>query len=155
LVKASRRSRPATNQHRTGNDAGRIPWHILPLIALIGVSCWTSPVAAASLTVQDLLVHGERYHQQPVSLTGTASGLKILAGPRDLPFYTFSLRDTLESADEVTVIMRGKPEVAEGDEVFVHGIFIKARKAGRSTVTNRIEATIVEPLRDQRNPFVG
>jgi hypothetical protein len=127
----------------------------LPVLALIVVSFWTISVAAASLTVRDLLAHGERYHQQAVSLTGTASGLKTLTGPRNLPFYTFSLRDTGGSPDEVTVIMRGKPEVAEGNEVFVHGIFIKARKAGRSTVTNRIEATIVEQLRDQPSPFVG
>jgi hypothetical protein len=118
---------------------------------------WYLPALAlgATLTVKDLLLQGDRYHQQAVSVIGPASSFKILTGPRNLPFYTFSLRDTLESADEVTVIMQGKPEVAEGAEVFVHGIFIKARKAGRSTVTNRIEATIVEPLRDQRNPFVG
>lgn len=112
-------------------------------------------VAASSLTVKDLVAHGERYHQQAVSLTGTASDLKTLTGPRNLPFYSFTLRDTGGSPDEVTVIMRGKPDIAEGNEVFVHGIFIKARKAGRSTVTNRIEATIVELLPDQPSSFVG
>jgi hypothetical protein len=117
--------------------------------------CWTSPVSAASVTVKDLLAHGERYDQQPVSVTGPASAFKILTGPRNLPFYTFTLRDNFESVDAVTVIMRGKPEVAEGDEVFVHGIFIKSRKAGRSTLTNRIEATIVEKLHDQRQPLTG
>ena len=117
--------------------------------------CWTSPVSAASVTVKDLLAHGERYDQQPVSVIGPANAFKILTGPRNLPFYTFTLRDNFESGDEVTVIMRGKPEVANGDRVYVYGVFFKSRKAGRTTITNRIEATIVEQLHDQRQPLIG
>jgi hypothetical protein len=37
----------------------------------------------------------------------------------------------------------------------VHGVFIKSRKAGRTTVTNRIEATVVRQLHDTKEPFVG
>ena len=130
-------------------------WQSLLFLALMVMTCWTSPVSAESVTVRDLLAHGERYDQQPVSVIGPASAFKVLTGPRNLPFYTFTLRDDLKSGDEVTVIMRGRPEMAEGDEVFVHGIFIKSRKAGRSTLTNRIEATIVDRLPDQPQPFVG
>ena len=153
MVTASRRL--ATRQHRTEKKSGLLPCRRLSLLALIVVSCLASIVAAASLTVKDLLAHGERYHQQAVSLTGAASGIKSLTGPRNLPFYTFTLRDSVGSADEVTVIMQGKPEVTNDDYVYVYGIFIKSRKAGRTTISNRIEATIVEPLYDQRLPLIG
>ena len=117
--------------------------------------CWAFPAASASLTVKDLLEHRDKYHQQTVSVTGKIGSLKVLAGPRNLPFYTFTLRDKLDSAEDVTVIMQGKPEVANGDHVYVYGVFIKSRKAGRTTITNRIEATMVEQLYDQNQPLIG
>ena len=117
--------------------------------------CWNSIAAPAAVTVRDLLTYGERYHQQPVSITGTASGLKILDGPRNLSFYTFSLDRNLDTTEEVTVIMQGKPEIANGDSVYVHGVFWKSRKAGRTTITNRIEASIVEKVHDQNQPVIG
>ena len=117
--------------------------------------CWAFPVASASLTVKDLLEHRAQYHQQTVSVTGKIGSLKILAGPRNLPFYTFTLRDKVDSTEDVTVIMQGKPEVANGDHVYVSGVFIASRKAGRTTITNRIEATLVEQLYDQRQPLIG
>jgi hypothetical protein len=115
--------------------------------------CWPSPVSGASVTVKDLLAHGERYDQQAVSVIGPASAFKILTGPRNRPFYTFTLRDSLETPETVTVIMQGKPELANGDRVYVYGVFFKSRKAGRTTITNRIEATIVERLDDE--PLIG
>lgn len=151
MVTASRRS--ATNQHRTGNDAGRVCWRSLPFLALMVTVCWPSPVSGASVTVKDLLAHGERYDQQAVSVIGPASAFKILTGPRNRPFYTFTLRDSLETPETVTVIMQGKPELANGDRVYVYGVFFKSRKAGRTTITNRIEATIVERLDDE--PLIG
>ena len=107
----------------------------------------------AILTIQDLRDNGDKYHQRSVSVIGEVAELKTLSGPRDRPFYTFTLRDPNESQRALTVIMQGKPEVSNGDHVFVHGMFLKARKAGRTTITNRIEATIVEQLRDP--PFIG
>ena len=117
--------------------------------------CWAFPASSASLTVKDLLEHRDQYHQQTVSVTGKIGSLKILAGPRNLPFYMFTLRDTMDSTEDVTVIMQGKPEAANGDHVYVYGVFVKFRKAGRTTITNRIEATIVEQLYDQRQPLIG
>jgi hypothetical protein len=107
----------------------------------------------ATLTVKDLILQGDRYHQQAVSVIGPASAFKILTGPRNRPFYTFTLRDSLETPETVTVIMQGKPELANGDRVYVYGVFFKSRKAGRTTITNRIEATIVERLDDE--PLIG
>jgi hypothetical protein len=117
--------------------------------------CWNATGATAALTVSELLEHGERYHQQAVSITGKASGLKILTGPRNLPFYTFSLGDDTAHNDDLTVIMQGKPAIANGDHVYVYGLFFKSRKAGRTTITNRIEATIVVQLHDQHQPLIG
>ena len=117
--------------------------------------CWAFPASSASLTVKDLLEHRNQYHQQTVSVTGKIGSLKILAGPRNLPFYTFTLRDHVDSTEDVTVIMQGKPEAANGDHVYVYGVFIASRKAGRTTITNRIEATLVEQLYDQRQPLIG
>jgi hypothetical protein len=128
-----------------------IRWQAL---AIFLAGLFVAQVSAGSLTIKDLLEHGERYHQQAVSVSGRAAQLKILTGPRNLPFYTFTLSES-EGAAAVTVIMQGKPEVANGDQVFVHGLFIKSRKAGRSTIFNRIEATIVERLQDQQEPLIG
>lgn len=154
MVTAPRRLLLDSNQLRIGNDTGRVPWKTLSILVL-GLLSWAIPAASASLTVKDLVEHGEQYHQRTVAVTGKASNLKVLTGPRNLPFYTFTLRDKLESAEDVTVIMQGKPEVMNDDHVYVYGVFIKFRKAGRTTITNRIEATIVEQLHDQRQPLIG
>jgi hypothetical protein len=109
--------------------------------------------AYASVPIKELIEHGEHYHQQGLSVTGYASGVTILTGPRNRLFYSFTLRDSLETPGIVTVIMQGKPELANGDRVYVYGVFFKSRKAGRTTITNRIEATIVERLPDE--PLIG
>jgi hypothetical protein len=114
-----------------------------------------TPVSSAgvpSLTVTDLLEHGDQYHQQPVSVVGEVAGLTTQVGPRKRLFYTFALKDGHGS---VSVIMQGKPELSNGDAVLVHGVFIKSRKAGRTTITNRIEATMVRQLHDTHEPFIG
>ena len=116
------------------------------------VSALSTPAAGTSLSVTELLEHGEQYHQQPVSVVGEAADVATQTGPRNRPFYTFVLKDRRE---RVTVIMQGKPELSNGDAVLVHGIFIKSRKAGRTTITNRIEATVVRQLHDTKEPFVG
>jgi hypothetical protein len=134
---------------------GGIRRQILVILATGILLCWNPTGATAALTVRDLLEHGERYHQQAVSITGKASGIKILDGPGNLLFYTFTLGDHTATNDDLTVIMQGKPEVANGDHVYVYGVFFKSRKAGRTTITNRIEATIVEQLHDQRQPLIG
>lgn len=117
---------------------------------LVGVL--SSPAAGVSLSVTELLEHGEQYHQQPVSVVGEAADVATQIGPRNRPFYTFVLKDRQGS---VTVIMQGKPELSNGDAVMVHGVFIKSRKAGRATIANRIEATVVRQLHDTKEPFVG
>jgi hypothetical protein len=114
-----------------------------------------TPVSSAggpSLTVTELLEHGDQYHQQAVSVVGEVAGITTQVGPRKRLFYTFTLRDGHGS---VSVIMQGKPELSNGDAVLVHGVFIKSRKAGRTTITNRIEATMVRQLHDTHEPFIG
>lgn len=106
----------------------------------------------ASLSIKELLEHGDQYHQQPVSVVGEATDIAAQVGPRNRPFYTFVLKDGQGS---ITVVMQGKPELSNGDAVMVHGVFIKSRKAGHTTITNRIEATVVRPLHDSKEPFLG
>lgn len=123
------------------------------LILAGGLACLlAAPAAGASLSITELLEHGEQYHQQPVSVVGEAADVATQIGPRNRPFYTFVLKDRQGS---VTVIMRGKPELSNGDAVMVHGVFIKSRKAGRTTITNRIEATVVRQLHDTKEPLIG
>ncbi len=117
---------------------------------LLVVSAWSA--SGASLTVKDLLDQADQYHQQVVTVSGEASELSTRIGPRNLPFYTFVLKRGTQS---VTVVMQGKPELSNGDHVLVHGTFIKSRKAGRTTITNRIEATMVQQLHNVRDPLVG
>ena len=122
--------------------------------ALAATLCATTagPAGAEALTVTALLDRSDQYHQQPVSVVGQVADVATKIGPRNLPFYIFTLKDATGS---VSVIMQGKPELANGDHVFVHGIFFKSRKAGRTTITNRIEATVVRQLHDAQQPFVG
>ena len=117
---------------------------------LLVVSAWSAN--GALLTLKDLLDQADQYHQQVVSVTGEASELSTRIGPRNLPFYSFVLKRGTKS---VTVVMQGKPELSNGDHVLVHGIFFKSRKAGRTTITNRIEATLVQQLHNVRDPLVG
>ncbi len=123
---------------------------LLLVWGILSVPAW--PVAAASLTLKDLLDRSDQYHQQIVSVIGEAAELKTLTGPRNLPFYTFVLKD---GDGSVTVVMQGKPELSNGDHVFVHGVFFKTRKAGRTTIANRIEATVVRQIHDTRQPLIG
>ena len=125
-------------------------WFLLLTGGLLGDPAW--PADFASLTLKDLLNMSDQYHQQTVSVIGEAAEIKTLNGPRNLPFYTFVLRD---GDGSVTVVMQGKPELSNGDHVFVHGVFIKSRKAGRTTILNRIEATVVRQLHDTHEPFIG
>ena len=124
------------------------------ILLLLGAALITSggPADAAPLALKDLLRKSDQYHQQTVSVIGEATELKTLNGPRNLPFYTFVLKD---GDGRVTVVMQGKPELSNGDHVFVHGLFIKARKAGRTTILNRIEATVVQQIHDTRQPLIG
>jgi hypothetical protein len=117
---------------------------------LLGLSA--APANGAPLSVTELLEHGDLHHQQSVSVVGEASDIATQVGPRNRLFYTFVLKDRHGS---VTVIMQGKPELSDGDAVMVYGVFIKSRKAGRTTITNRIEATVVRQLHDTKEPFVG
>lgn len=117
---------------------------------LLVVSAWSAN--GASLTLKDLLDQADQHHQQVVTVTGEASDLSTRIGPRNLPFYTFVLK---RGTQNVTVVMQGKPELSNGDHVLVHGTFFKSRKAGRTTITNRIEATMVQQLHNVRDPLVG
>ncbi len=117
---------------------------------LCATAAW--PASAGPLTVTALLDRSDQYHQQPVSVVGQVADVATKIGPRNLPFYTFILKDAKGS---VSVIMHGKPEISNGDHAFVHGVFLKSRKAGRTTITNRIEATVVRQLHDAQQPFVG
>jgi hypothetical protein len=125
------------------------------LLVVLGILLCAAPgMAADSITVKNLLAHADRYHQQTVSVMGKADDLATTQGPRNLPFYTFTLRDDA-GKDTVTVIMQGKPELSNGDQVLVYGVFIKLRKAGRSIITNRIEAIIIKQLHDHHEPLIG
>lgn len=113
---------------------------------------WGWQADAASQSIKSLLSQSDLFHQQTVSVVGEAAEIKPATGPRNLPFFTFLLKDKDGS---VTVVMQGKPEFLEGDQVLVRGIFFKIRRAGRTTVSNRIEATEVQKLHDAREPLIG
>jgi hypothetical protein len=127
-----------------------------PVLLALGVLLCCAPgIASKSVSVKDLIAHADQYHQQTVSVVGKADELTTTRGPRNLPFYTFMLRDHDAANESVTVIMQGKPELSNGDQVLVYGVFIKTRKAGRSTITNRIEAIIIKQLHNHHEPLIG
>jgi hypothetical protein len=138
--------------------AGRPRWisrQVFIFLVAVLLCVGYQPPAYASVKIKELLDRGDNYHQQALSVMGHATGITILAGPRNLPFYTFNLDDGEDTPETLTVIMQGKPEFTNGDRVYVYGVFFKSRKAGRTTITNRIEATIVERLHDGGEPLVA
>jgi cytochrome c-type biogenesis protein CcmE len=123
------------------------------LVSLITLSAWATPGKSGSLMeIADLLAHPEQYDHQDVVVTGKVTNVQLATNRQGQPAYGFLLQD---HAGTLKVISLGQPEVREGDQVIVEGVFSRLRQAGRNIVYNEIKALSVKQLNRLNPDFVG
>jgi len=116
---------------------------------LIVLSVLTTTASADSLmAIPELIAHAEDYDRQMVSVAGRVSDLQLATNREGQPAYGFLLK---EADTTLKVIGLGRPEVRDGDQVIVEGVFSRHRQVGRTIIYNEIKATVVRPI-DRVNP---
>ena len=108
----------------------------------------TSASADNLMAIPDLVAHAEDYDRQMVAVSGRVSDLQLATNREGQTAYGFLLK---EANTTLKVIVLGRPEVRDGDQVVVEGVFSRHRQVGRSIIYNEIKATIVRPI-DRINP---
>ena len=123
---------------------------ILFFIILPGV--FTKALADNMMAIPELIAHAEDYDRQMVVVTGRVSDLQIATNREGQLAYGFLLK---EANTALKVIVLGRPEVRDGDQVIVEGVFSRHRQIGRTTIYNEIKATIVRPMERVNPDLVG
>jgi len=119
---------------------------ILVLIVLTGIP--TGAMADDLMAIPDLISNAEAYDRQMVIVAGRVSDIQIATNREGQLAYGFLLK---EANTALKVIVLGRPEVRDGDQVIVEGVFSRHRQIGRTTIYNEIKATVVRPM-DRVNP---
>lgn len=123
---------------------------ILFFIVLSGIS--TKALADNMMAIPELIAHAEDYDRQMVVVAGRVSDLQIATNREGQLAYGFLLK---EANNALKVIVLGRPEVRDGDQVIVEGVFSRHRQIGRTTIYNEIKATIVRPMERVNPDLVG
>ncbi len=113
---------------------------------------WVTAILAATLPslalardrINDILARPDAFDRREVILQGRASALDPRTSQRGNDYFTFRLAD--ETGGSVKVFAWGKPAIAPGDRVEVHGRFQKERRVGRHVFTNEVEALRIRKL---------
>jgi len=100
------------------------------------------------MAIPDLISNAEAYDRQMVIVAGRVSDIQIATNREGQLAYGFLLK---EANTALKVIVLGRPEVRDGDQVIVEGVFSRHRQIGRTTIYNEIKATVVRPM-DRVNP---
>jgi cytochrome c-type biogenesis protein CcmE len=100
------------------------------------------------MAIPELLTHAEQYDRQMVTVTGRVSDLQMATNREGQLAYGFLLKDANST---LKVVVLGKAEIRDGDQVIVEGVFSRLRQVGRSIIYNEIKATVVRPM-DRLNP---
>lgn len=116
--------------------------HLLWVAAILAAGLPT--LALARDHIGDILARPEAFDHRVVTLTGTASALDPRTSQRGNDYFTFRLAD--ETGATVKVFSWGKPAIAPGERVEVHGRFQEERRVGRYTFTNEVEALRIRKL---------
>ncbi len=116
------------------------------LITLASLS--TAALSADMMAIPELLTHAEQYDRQMVTVTGRVSDLQMATNREGQLAYGFLLKDANST---LKVVVLGKAEIRDGDQVIVEGVFSRLRQVGRSIIYNEIKATVVRPM-DRLNP---
>lgn len=122
-----------------------VPWlrAALAIALLLAAAGPALAVKAGHVTTRDLLGEPDKWHGRPVILSGTVTRLEPRTSQRGNPYFTFRLAD---HEGGVTVFSYGTPELREGQQVQIEGIFLKVKRVGKHTFQNQVDATRILPL---------
>ena len=113
---------------------------LIPLVAWMGVALLAASALAARadlVGVKVLLAQPDKWHGQPVVVTGVVSRLDAKTSQKGNPYYTFVLTDGLSS---VNVFSYGSPQIRDTSRVQVEGTFLKVNRVGKYTFHNQVNA---------------
>ncbi len=113
---------------------------LIPLVAWMGVVLLAASALAARsdlVAVKDLLAQPDKWHGQPVMVTGVVSRLDARTSQRGNAYYTFVLTDGLAS---VNVFSSGTPQMKDTNRVQVEGTYLKVKRVGKYTFQNQVDA---------------
>jgi len=123
------------------------------LVATVVVLSTQAPsLAGEMLDIADLLARAEEYDKQMVLVAGRVANLQTATTRQGQPGYGFLLEGP---SGAVKVVGLGKPEVQDGEQVIVEGVFSRLRQTGRAIVYNEIKATVIQPLERLNPDLVG
>ena len=113
---------------------------LISLAAWMGVVLLAASALAARadlIAVKDLLAQPDKWHGQPVVVTGVVSRLDARTSQRGNHYYTFVLTEGLAS---VNVFSYGSPQIRDTNRVQVEGTYLKVNRVGRYTFHNQVNA---------------
>lgn len=127
----------------------RLVARAIPLLAALLIMSAPGRLSASNmLDIAELVSHPEQYDRQMVMVVGRVTNFQIATNRQGQLAYGFLLKGVSGS---VRVVGLGQPDVHDGDQVIVEGIFSHLRQAGRTIVYNEIKASVVRLL-DKLNP---
>src|SRR5262249_8385764 len=97
------------------------------LVTFTPTGTWSSDLKA----IPDLIAHAEDYDRQMVAVAGRVTELQLATNREGQPAYGFLLK---EADKTLKVVVLGRPEVRDGDQVIVEGVFSRHRQVGRTTI---------------------
>lgn len=113
---------------------------LIPLVAWMGVVLLAASALAARsdlVAVKDLLAQPDKWHGQPVVVTGVVSRLDAKTSQKGNPYYTFVLTEGLAS---VNVFSYGAPQIKDTNRVQVEGTYLKVNRVGKYTFYDQVNA---------------
>ena len=112
----------------------------IPLAAWMGVVLLAASASAAPadlVAVKDLLAQPDKWHGQPVVVSGIVSRLDARTSQRGNTYSTFVLSDGRAS---VNVFSYGVPQIKDTSRVQVEGTYLKVKRVGKYTFQNQVDA---------------
>lgn len=113
---------------------------LVPLLTALVLALWAASALAARadlVAVKEVLAQPDKWHGQPVVVTGVVSQLEAKTSQKGNPYYTFVLTDGLAS---VNVFSYGAPQIKDTNRVQVEGTYLKVNRVGKYTFHNQVNA---------------
>jgi len=120
--------------------SGPLTFRLWILVLAVGLA---GPALARD-RIGDILARPEAFDGREVVLEGKASAIDPRTSRRGNDYCRFRLSDG--TGTSLKVFSWGKPAIAPGDRVEVHGRFQRERRVGRYVFTDEVEASRVRKL---------
>jgi len=117
---------------------------IVTLLVFIWCVSATAVFAAIETTITEVSGNRELYDGKEISVLGTVANLRLKTSKAGNDYTTFSIKG--DTGDSINVFIWKHRKLKEGQKVRVTGMYRKAKKVGRYTFNNEIEATEVKSL---------